>query len=131
MRISQLQKQFGLSANTIRYYESQKMLSPVPRSESGYRVYQQKHVAELQFIIRCKELGIPQSTVKQMIDTLQRQQPLCQEKRTLFEQQVANIEDKIANLVFIRDELHELLQLCDGRHDEHTCSLTSALLAGQ
>ena len=131
MRISELQKQSGLSANTIRYYESQHMLSPVPRTASGYRIYQQKHLVELQFILRCKHLGIPQTTVKQMIDTLQRQRPLCQEKRTLFEQQLAMIESRIDDLNFIRDELRSLLQLCDGQHDKHICSLTEALLTGR
>ena len=130
MRIGELQKQSGLSANTIRYYESQNMLSPVPRTASGYRIYQHKHLAELQFILRCKHLGIPRSTVKQMTDTLQRQQPLCQEKRALFEQQLETIEGKIDDLNFIRDELRGLLQLCDGRHDKHICSLTEALLTG-
>lgn len=40
----------GIHANTVRFYEAQGLLSPVPRKANGYRVYTKRHLLQLRLI---------------------------------------------------------------------------------
>lgn len=55
--IGQLAKRAGLNTSTLRYYESQGLLIPSERSDSGYRLYRPEAEQTLQFIQRAQRLG--------------------------------------------------------------------------
>ncbi len=57
MKISELAKQTGISAHTLRYYEKIELLARSDRNESNYRVYNGDDVITAQFIKRSKECG--------------------------------------------------------------------------
>ena len=48
----------GVSVPTVRFYESQGLLSPAPRSEGGYRLYSASDVLRLKLIRRARSLGL-------------------------------------------------------------------------
>lgn len=57
MKIGEMVKKTGLSANTLRYYEK-KGLIRVQRDQYGRRVYSEQDIAWVQFIQRLKETGM-------------------------------------------------------------------------
>ncbi|MBI1234393.1 MAG: MerR family DNA-binding transcriptional regulator, partial [Alphaproteobacteria bacterium] len=57
LKRAQLARQTGCNLETIRYYEKIGMMPEPPRTASGYRVYDEAHVARLRFILRGRELG--------------------------------------------------------------------------
>ncbi len=56
-----------LPADTIRYYERTGVLPPVGRGPNRYRGYTSEHIETLRFARRLRELGIPQSSMVDLI----------------------------------------------------------------
>ncbi len=57
--IGRAAKETGLTPKAIRYYEKKGLLPARPRTEGGYRQYEETDIRRLLFIRRAKELGIP------------------------------------------------------------------------
>ena len=58
MRIGELARLTGTSAETIRYYEKEGLLPPPARTDANYRVYTQAHTERLVFIRNCRSLDM-------------------------------------------------------------------------
>ncbi|QEW29522.1 MerR family transcriptional regulator [Roseovarius indicus] len=56
LRRADLAKLTGCNLETIRYYENICVMPEPPRSSKNYRVYDDRHVARLRFIMRAREL---------------------------------------------------------------------------
>lgn len=51
--------QVGLTAHTLRWYESVGLLDPVERDGTGRRRYRDRDVARLRFLVRLRATGMP------------------------------------------------------------------------
>ena len=47
---SEIASMIGVHANTVRFYEEQELLPPIPRTKNGYRVYAEHHLRQLRLI---------------------------------------------------------------------------------
>ena len=63
MKIGQLAKASGVKTDTVRYYETLKLIEPAGRTRSGYRVYNEAAVDRINFIRRSKSLGFKLSEI--------------------------------------------------------------------
>lgn len=59
MTIAEVSKKFGLTADTLRYYERIGLIPPVKRSSSGIRVYDETDCNWVEFIKCMRGVGIP------------------------------------------------------------------------
>lgn len=57
----------GLPPSTLRYYESERLLYPVQRNESGRRVYDEKALDVLSIITCLKKTGMPIQQIRSFI----------------------------------------------------------------
>ncbi|QJB55166.1 MerR family transcriptional regulator [Pseudodesulfovibrio sp. zrk46] len=64
MTISEIAKRTGLTAHTLRYYEKIGLIRDVERGR-GRRMYTEKDVEWLLFIVRLKETGMPLKQIEQ------------------------------------------------------------------
>lgn len=67
--VDELARLAGVSARTLRYYDSLGLLRPRERRENGYRVYGAAQVDRLQQILFYRALGVPLGEVKAMLDS--------------------------------------------------------------
>lgn len=77
MTISQVSKKYGLSADTLRYYEKEGLIPFVNRTESGLRDYTDNDCGWVEFIKCMREAGLSVETLKKYVALFQ------QGKRTL------------------------------------------------
>lgn len=105
-KIAELADEFGVTARTIRFYESHELLAPVREGQN--RIYSRQDRAKLAWILRGKRVGFSLSDIKQMIDLYdagdgrykQRAVTLakCRERVSDLQSQRADIDSMIAEL---------------------------------
>lgn len=63
--IRQISQRFGLPASTLRYYESIGLLTGVIHTESGARIYTDRHIDRLNGILCFKRTGLSIAKIRQ------------------------------------------------------------------
>jgi DNA-binding transcriptional MerR regulator len=59
MRIAEVSEQYGLSTDTLRYYERVGLIPTVNRNESGIRDYNELDLRRVEFIKCMRSAGLP------------------------------------------------------------------------
>ncbi len=59
MKIAEVSEKYGLSADTLRYYERVGLLPTVTRSESGIREFSEIDIRRVEFIKCMRSAGLP------------------------------------------------------------------------
>ncbi|MBA3740269.1 MAG: MerR family DNA-binding transcriptional regulator [Chloroflexi bacterium] len=67
MTISQLAHRSGVPATTLRYYEKAGILPQPPRTDAGYRRYDDTALARVGFLQRARTLGIQLSDIAELV----------------------------------------------------------------
>jgi len=67
MRIGELAKQTGLTASSIRFYESKKLVCTVKRNANGYREYAPETVLILKIIASCQKAGFSLKEIEHLL----------------------------------------------------------------
>ncbi|WP_299873619.1 Zn(2+)-responsive transcriptional regulator [uncultured Cocleimonas sp.] len=129
MRIGELSKNTGFQVETLRFYEKQGLISPVGRTESGYREYDQESLKQLHFIQQAKSVGFSLNEISELLTLrVERDQHSCSEVKTIAEQKLVQIESKINELNKMRDALHKITDACCGGPEPATsCTILNAL----
>ena len=125
MGIGTIAKRAGVSVDTIRYYERNRLLAPATRLASGYRRYDELQLARLRFIRRAQELGFTLNDVRDLLN-LSRQRDVARVKR-VAESKLADVEQRIASLDRVRRGLSTLIDACPGHGRAHDCPILKAL----
>ena len=114
MNIGALARRAGVSAKTIRYYESMGLLEAPPRSEGNYRIYGERDAATLHFIQRARILGFSVKEVADLLTLWRDRERSSADVRRLAETHLDEVERKLRELAAIRDTLRHLVDRCHG-----------------
>jgi len=104
----------GVKVTTIRYYEREGLLREPPRTASDRRCYGPGDVRRLTFIRRARELGFETADVRALLDLSDQSERPCEEADLIAQRRLEAVNDKIALLVRLRDELGRMLE-----HGQH------------
>ena len=124
MTVKQISELTGISARTLHYYDEIGLFVPTQKSESGYRLYDDKALEILQQILFFREFDIPLKEIKAVMENpaldknqiLQMQRKMLVAKKERIERLIASIdkllkgENKMDFAVFDRTEIEELFQ---------------------
>ncbi|KEQ18517.1 Cu(I)-responsive transcriptional regulator [Endozoicomonas numazuensis] len=130
MNISKAAQATGLTAKTIRYYESLKLISPAHRLENGYRDYNESHLRELSFISHARELGFTLKECSDLLGLYNDNGRKSADVKSLALKKIADVEDKISQLQVIRESLQKLTECCHG-DDMPDCPIIDRLAKGK
>lgn len=99
----------GISIRTLRYYDEIGLLKPTQLTETGYRLYDNEALARLQEIMFFKELEIPLSDIKIILENpnYNRKQALLNQK-SLLEQKRNHINRTIKLIENVIDEVDNM-----------------------
>jgi Cu(I)-responsive transcriptional regulator len=126
LSIGELARIAGTGIETIRYYERIGLLPPPPRTRGNYRAYRRSHLDRLRFIRRSRELGFSLDAVRDLLRLSDDQKRSCVEIDELARVHLADLEDKLADLVALRRVLGQLVDQC--QHDTVAdCRIIQAL----
>ena len=114
MKIGEAARASGVSAKTIRYYESIGLIPRASRSESGYRSFVQIDIDTLRFVQRARSLGFSVKDVARLLDLWRDRSRVSSAVKTLATEQLGEIDRKIDELRSMRDTLEHLAEQCHG-----------------
>ncbi len=91
MKIAEVSEHYGLSSDTLRYYERIGLIPPVNRNDSGIRDYTELDVKRVEFIKCMRSAGLPIEALIEYIglvqigdDTIQARKEILKEQRELL-----------------------------------------------
>ncbi|MGI6153676.1 MAG: MerR family transcriptional regulator [Christensenellaceae bacterium] len=106
-RINEISKLYGISPDTLRYYEKLGLLSPA-RSENGYRLYGLKDMWRLNVIRDLRALDIPMESIRAYL--INRSTSTTHE---LLTRELSLLDTQIENLTRLKNDVKTRLQTID------------------
>lgn len=114
MNISQASAASGVSAKMIRYYETTGLIRKAARTGSGYRQYSPADIHILRFIRRARDLGFSLERIGLLVSLWGDTQRKSADVKQLADQYIEELNNDIAKLQSIRDQLLSLVSCCHG-----------------
>jgi len=114
MNIGEAAQASGVSAKMIRHYEAIGLLDAAPRSEGGYRRYDERAVHTLRFVRRARNLGFPLDEIRALLSLWHDRARASADVKALTLRHVAELDQRIAELQSMRDTLSQLAHACSG-----------------
>ena len=136
LQIGKVSQRTGLSIDTIRFYEKVGLLPRPARTSGGYRVYQQREVADLEFIQKAQQLGFSLNEIRELFSIQRHPHEVCAHVRDLIAQKLTVVRSKIAELQRLEAELTGALRQCrtalrqPARHQD-SCPVLEAIVTRQ
>jgi Hg(II)-responsive transcriptional regulator len=127
MRSSEVARQAGVNVQTLRYYERRGLVAEPPRTDAGYRMYPSAAVETVQFVKRSQELGFTLDEVQELLHLAAGGPADCDSARNLASARITALEQKISDLLRMRDSLAELVATCERPLPDRRCPLLLAL----
>ena len=113
--IGKLAKAANVKVPTIRFYEQIGLLPLADRTDNDRRVYSDAAVQRLSFIKHARQLGFPIEAIRTLLDLAEHPDSACDGANALALEQLQAVENKIAQLEALRQELQRMLSAdCHG-----------------
>lgn len=126
MQIGDLSRQAGVHIETIRYYERIGVLPKPARQSNGRRTYSPADAERLGFIRHARDLGFDLPSVRVLLALQEQPEASCEDASRIAQGQLEEVENRIARLLSLRDELARMVGDChQGRVSE--CRVIEAL----
>ena len=108
LKVSELAGEVGISPDALRYYERIGLLSP-ERTASGYRMYDSAAADRVRFIKRAQRFGLRLADIAGLVAIQERGLCPCGGTRQLLEARMAELDDEMASLQRLRQEIGAML----------------------
>ena len=116
MKIAEVSKEYGLSADTLRYYERIGLLPNVTRTPSGIRDYSEQDCARVQFVkcMRAANVSIEalieyMALFEQGDSTIEARKAILEEQRDLVRERIAEMQAGLDRLNYKIDNYETML----------------------
>ncbi len=129
MRIGELCQATGVSIETIRFYEKERLIPAPARTINGYRNYGSAHLERLSFIRHCRALDMPLAEIKQMLGFVAHPEADCGDINRLIDEQLARVRVRLKSMSALEKQLSQLRAHCGEGHTAAECGILHELVA--
>lgn len=98
MKIAEVSDRFGISHDTLRYYERIGLIPPVNRSESGIRDYSEIDVRRVEFIKCMRSAGLPIEVLIEYIALVQQGDGSIEARKEILIEQRKQLAARMAEM---------------------------------
>jgi MerR family copper efflux transcriptional regulator len=125
LKIGEVSRLSGIGVEALRFYEKSGLLDRPGRTYSGYRLYGEEVLERLAFIKQAQVLGFSLDEIKQLIAHKRAGESPCAEVREIVRGRLAELNEKIEQMIRYRDDLTTALAEWDevGEAEGHVCGL--------
>jgi DNA-binding transcriptional MerR regulator len=126
--VGQLAKAVGVSADTLRYYEKEGLLTPRRKGAGAYRTYGAEDVRRLSFIRHAQECGCSLREVRSLLSFPEQEAACCNDVRSLAIEKKLQLEGRIQAMKRMSHMLDGLIKACqDEGRGIHDCPILQRL----
>jgi DNA-binding transcriptional MerR regulator len=107
MTIKEVSEKFGISQDTLRYYERVGLIPPVTRTPSGIRDYQESDLGWVENAVCMRNAGVPIEALIEYVKlyqmgdtTFEARRQLLQEQYDALQEQKEQIEETMKRLAY-------------------------------
>lgn len=105
MLISEVSEKYGLTQDTLRYYERMGLIPPVPRKPNGIRDYDDYSCGWVEFIHCMRNSGIPVEVLVEYVQLYQQGSATQEARKELLREELKRLDNRIAVLQATRKRL--------------------------
>ncbi len=113
MTIAEVSEKYGLTPDTLRYYEKIGLLPPVTRSAGGIRNYSEDDCRSVQFIRCMRNAGLPIDVLTIYMQLYRQGAKTAKERKAILIEQRELLLQKIAKEQEILGRLEYNISLCE------------------
>ncbi|MEC4273376.1 MerR family transcriptional regulator [Adlercreutzia sp. R25] len=127
MKIAEVSKRYGVSTDTLRYYERIGLLRHVPRNKSGIRDYDEASCNAVEFVKCMRDAGMSIESLVEYMELLEQGDATASARKELLQRQSDDIRARIADL----ERALERLEYKIDHYDEIMAASERALRPGE
>ena len=103
--IGKVSSAFGISVQTLRYYEQLGLISSQRKGDGAYRVYDEPTIEKLRQIIVLRKLRVPMKQITEILAN-----PDATVIVDIFKENIAELDDEIATLETVKGILNQFVE---------------------
>ena len=124
MKVSELAKRGGVTAETVRHYTREQLLAPKRHPDNGYQLYSATDLERLHFIQRARKLGFSVAEIRDILAHADHGDSPCPLVRDLLANRLPQIRAQIQELEALAQRMEQALEswqhMPDGTPDGHS-----------
>lgn len=117
MKIAEVSKRYGISADTLRYYERIGILQGIPRNASGIRDYNEANCKTVEFVKCMRDAGMSIEALTEYMDlfyrgdeTMERRKAILQNQREDIRRRIVELENALSRLDYKIDHYEDVME---------------------
>ncbi len=115
MKIAEVSEKYGLSTDTLRYYERVGLLPAVNRSESGIRDYNEVDIRRVEFIKCMRSAGLPVEVLTEYMELVQQGDATIPARKAILTEQRGLLLTKMHEMQQTLDLLNYKIEVYDSK----------------
>jgi len=131
LTVGKVARQAGVNLQTVLYYERRRLLEPVRRTDSGYRLYAPDAVRVIRFIKNAQELGFTLEEIARLLRLRVGRRVECGKVKKQAQARLEIVQGKIAGLRAMEKVLRRLVRTCAARGTTESCPILESLEDGR
>ncbi len=127
--IGEAAAKFNIPQSTLRYYESEELLDPVQRDESGRRIFTGREFRRINFILTLRNAGVPVEEIRRYVSlfhegehTIPIRKQILTDRLDALKEEAKRLDEVIVTLQEMIDSYEDTLmkrELESRRKDPH------------
>ena len=111
MKIAEVSEQYGLSADTLRYYERVGLIPPVHRNDGGIRDYDELDLQRVDFIKCMRSAGLPVEVLIDYVALVQKGDKTIKARKEILIEQRKLLMDRMSEMQKTLDILNHKIEV--------------------
>ncbi|HSB01473.1 MAG TPA: MerR family transcriptional regulator [Anaerolineales bacterium] len=111
MKIAEVSERYGLSLDTLRYYERVGLIPPVHRNESGIRDYNELDLRRVDFIKCMRSAGLPVEVLIDYVALVQKGDKTIEARKEILIEQRKLLVDRMNEMQKTLDILEHKIEV--------------------
>ena len=127
MKIGSVAEAAGVEVSTVRYYERRGLLAEPPRTESGYRQYDETVIDRIRFVRQAQDLGFTLEEIEELLALRVEDPSSCGLVEEATRAKLRSVDAKIRELRRLRGVLARLVRSCEAKESTEECPVLGML----